>query len=210
MVSLQTIPAPSCLEALAQIQPLPSFSKKPVSPAVTDCMRVTRPLLLTNQGFQCVYCERPILDDGGSTHIEHLEAQNENGGNPNRRFDITNLAACCQTNDTCGHQKGPQLLPVELNPYQAIALHERLRCSSEGTLYAENLPEHAANFAFQNLNLNSPALESLRTVIITSLQQQTIAQGAGNRNRLRNLSTTKTGFKSLYYQVLGRFGFPAP
>lgn len=210
MVSLQTIPAPTCLEGLALMQPPPSFSKKPVSPAVTTCMRETKGLLLANQSFQCVYCERSISDDPESSHVEHLEPQNETSGNPNRRFDITNLAACCQTNDTCGHKKGSQPLPDELNPYEATALHERLPCDSAGTLHAENLSEPAANFAFGALNLNAPGLKSLRAAIISSLHRQTISQGSGNRSRLRQLDTTNTGFKSLYHQVLGRFGFPAP
>lgn len=207
MISFECAVAPSCLEEFAaSINPIPSFDELPFA----DCKQVTRTRLLNNQDFQCVYCESPLTDDGASSHVEHLEPHGEENGNPNRRFDITNLAACCQRDHTCGHRKGQQQLPEELHPYLTSGLHLKFHCDSGGALSAEGLSLEAANFAFDVLKLNDLAFKSLRATVIRGLRQQTIALGANARRRIRRLSSEGVGFKSLYYQELGVHGFPEP
>jgi len=139
-----------------------------------------------------------------------MEPQGDCGGNPSRRFDITNLVAACQKKHTCGHKHGNKPVPDELNPYLASDLHTGFACNSAGELTAVDLPESTASFAMTQLNLNDPGLQSERSTVIVKLRQYTIALGVGARKKIKSLSTTDTGFISLHYQELGKFGFKAP
>jgi len=139
-----------------------------------------------------------------------MESQGDNGGNPKRRFDITNLVAACQKDHTCGHSHKDNPVPDELNPYLASNLHAAFECDSGGELIAVGLSESAATYAFARLNLNDPGLQSERSRVIAKLRQYTIALGVGARKKIKSLSTSNTGFISLHIQELGRFGFKAP
>jgi hypothetical protein len=218
MISFQPIPAPQCLTDLAAADPIPGFDV----PAAHHCLKgVLRPLLLSNQGFQCAYCEAPIEDDGGSCHLAHITSQKEN---QNRRFDVTNLMAACQSQDTCGHGHGEASVPGELNPYLVTKLHRHFHCAGDGTLTACGLSTEAEDFAFGTVSLNAPGpntrplavylnapgLKSQRQGIIRRLMSQTISLGTNARQNLRNLSTRDRGFRSLHYQFLSEHGFPEP
>lgn len=203
MISLATVNPPGCLSSFAATVPVPDFNE----PAFQGCKHQVRRLLLPNQHHQCAYCESPITDDGDSSHLDHIESQNDNEA---RRFDITNLVAACQRNETCGHGHGSDSVPGELNPYLAVRLHEAFHCASDGELSATNLPDSSETFAFHKLNLNAPGLKSQRAAVISNLMQHTNSLGTNARQRMKNLSTSNIGFRSLHYQILGRHGFPAP
>jgi len=204
MISFQPIPAPQCLNDLAAVTPMPGFD----APGAHDCLkRVLRPALLSNQGHQCAYCESPIVDNGDSCHLAHIASQTNDS---KRRFDVTNLMAACQCGYTCGHGHGKLSVPDELNPYSAQKLHQRFHCAGDGKLSACNLSPDAEAFAFGLVNLNAPGLKTHRRGIILGLMTQTNSLGTNARKRLRNLSTSDRGFRSLHYQELGKFGFPEP
>ena len=209
MISFPTPTPPSCLLAFSLQNPTPSFHGNKSLP-FQDCKVETRAQLLANQHYQCAYCETPLSDHGESTHLDHMEPQGDCGGNPSRRFDITNLVAACQTAHTCGHKHGNNTIPDELNPYLASDLHTAFECNSAGELTAVALPESTASVAMTQLNLNDPGLQSERSTIIAKLRQYTIALGVGARKKIKSLATTDTGFISLHIQELGKFGFKAP
>jgi hypothetical protein len=203
MISLTPPAARPCLEEFARKTPPPSFDVI----AFQSCKELTRKDLLENQRYQCAFCESPIEDDGQSTHLDHLITQD---ADPNRRFDITNLVACCQNASTCGHKHGSRSVPDELNPYIARNLHATLPCDSMGELYPDSLSESAWQFAEVSLNLNAPGLKSARAAVIAALRQRTTALGTNARRRIANLSTDGVGFISLHAQELGRFGYSCP
>jgi uncharacterized protein (TIGR02646 family) len=203
MISLTTVNPPECLSSFAAKIPVPKFNDRDF----IECKRQVRSLLLRNQHHQCAYCESPITNDGNSSHLDHIESQNDNEA---RRFDITNLVAACQKTETCGHGHGSDSVPAELNPYVAACLHEAFHCSSDGKLSAKNLPTTAETFAFEKLNLNTPGLKSQRALVISHLMQQTISLGENAPQQIKNLSNANIGFRSLYFQILGRYGFPTP
>lgn len=206
MISLTHLPSAGCLADFSTLNPPPAFDAL----AFQNCKEQTRTRLLQNQSHQCAFCETPLEDHGDVTQLDHLEPQGDNGGNPARRFDFTNLVACCQTTDTCGHARGQKEIPPGIHPYDATDLHRAFHCSSDGILSNETLPQTAFDFALNTLNLNAPGLKTQRATIITKLQQYTIAAGSNARRRITQLSTDKTGFISLHFQTLGRFGFPEP
>lgn len=206
MISLTTCTAPACLDKYSKLDPIPAFDAL----AFQTCKKSTRTILLENQHYQCGYCETPLVNNGESTHIDHIEPQGDNGGNPKRRFDITNLIASCQVKGCCGDQRKQNPLPDTLNPYIAANLDEAFHCSSSGELSNSNLASEAFKYAEQNLNLNCLALKTQRATVIFKLRQHTIALGANARKKIKNLSTKDTGFISLHYQVLGKHGFPKP
>lgn len=204
MISFQSIPSPQCLADLAVANPMPGFD----IPAAHHCLKgVLRPALLANQGFQCAYCESPIKNDGSSCHLAHITSQKDD---PNRRFDVTNLMAACQSQDTCGHGHGEASVPGELNPYLAIKLHRSFHCSGDGKLTALGLSPDAEAFAFGPVNLNAPGLKTHRQEVIRRLMSLTISLGTKARQKLRNLSSCDRGFRSLHYQFLETHGFPEP
>jgi hypothetical protein len=203
MISLTPPTARPCLEEFARETPPPPFDGL----AFQSCKGLTRSDLLANQHHQCAFCESPIKDIGQSTHLDHLITQD---ADPNRRFDITNLVACCQNESSCGHKHGSHSVPDELNPYIARNLHLALPCDSMGELYSDSLSEDAWAFAKVRLNLNAPGLKSARAAVLIKLRQQTIAQGTNARRRIANLSTRGVGFISLHAQELGRFGYSVP
>ena len=203
MISLATANPPGCLSSFAATVPLAAFNDC----AFIECKRQVRSLLLLNQHHQCAYCESPITDEGCSSHLDHIESQNDK---ETRRFDITNLVAACQSNETCGHGHGSDSVPDELNPYVAACLHKAFHCDSNGELSAINLSASAETFAMQKLNLNAPGFKSQRALLISKLMQHTISLGTNARQRIKNLSTSNVGFRSLHYQILGKHGFPSP
>lgn len=204
MISFNTISEPRCLAELAVSQPIPEFG----DPGTHDCLkRVLRPALLANQNYQCAYCEGPIKDDGDICHLAHINSQKDD---PNRRFDVTNLMAACQSKGTCGHGHGEASVPMELNPYLSPKLHRRFHCDGLGKLTATGLSSSSEAFAFGPVNLNSPGLKTQRATVIRNLMDLTIALGANAKRKLRTLSTLERGFISLHYQVLGDHGFPEP
>lgn len=203
MISLRTPTAPHSLAAFAAMVPQPDFG----IPAFHRCKHEIRALLVTNQHHQCAYCERPIEDEPGSFHLDHVKSQLHA---PARRFDITNLVASCETKSTCGIHHESDSVPDDLHPYIAQDLHLAFYCSSLGELSSDVLPESAREFAFKKLNLNTPGLKTQRTIVITRLRQYTIALGTNAKKRLKKLSTRKTGFISLHFQELSRFGYTLP
>lgn len=203
MISLATPTAPHCLAGFAIMAPQPDFGIF----AFQDCKDKIRALLVENQHHQCAYCERPIEDEPGSFHLDHVKSQHDA---PARRFDITNLVASCETTTTCGHHHGSNSVPDELHPYLAADLHLAFECSSLGELTSTTLSANAQHFAFNDLNLNAPGLKTQRQTVIAKLQQYTLATGTNARRRLKELSTRRTGFISLHSQLLGRFGYALP
>lgn len=203
MISFTPPAAPHCLADFAIMDPAPDFGAL----AFQDCKNQIRARLVLNQHYQCAYCERPIEDVPHSFHLDHVESQHHA---PHRRFDITNLAASCETDSTCGHKHGSNSVPAELNPYLALDLHLAFHCDSEGELSSVTLSGAARQFTFENLNLNDPGLKSHRARVMVLLMQYTLAAGTNARRRLKDLSTRKTGFISLYVQLLARFGYTTP
>lgn len=204
MISFPSILSPQCLTDLAAANPIPQFD---VLAAHYCLKKVLRPALLSNQGFQCAYCESPIEDDGTSCHLAHITSQKKD---PDRRFDVTNLMASCQSQNTCGHGHGEAAVPDELNPYLAIKLHRRFHYAGDGKLAGLNLSADAEAFAFGPLNLNAPGLKTHRREVIRRLMTLTISLGTKAKQKLRNLSTCNRGFRGLHYQFLGDHGFPEP
>lgn len=182
------------------MEPLPAFD----APAFQECKNRVREILAKNQFFQCAYCESPIENEPGRFHLDHMQPQREA---PTRRFDITNLVASCQSNDTCGHRHKNFAVPEGLNPYRVVDLHLAFRCDSMGELHSAKLSDALQEFAFEKLNLNAAGLKTQRQKVISSLRAHTIASGSGSRKKLKKLSTSKTGFWSLFHQELRRFGF---
>ena len=203
MISLATPTAPHCLADFAIMEPPPDFG----IPAFQDCKDQIRALLVENQHYQCAYCERPIEDEPGSFHLDHVKSQHEA---PARRFDITNLVASCETATTCGHNHGSNSVPDELHPYLVADLHLAFKCSSLGELTSTTLSANAHHFAFNDLNLNAPGLKTQRQNVISKLRQYTLAAGTNARKKLKHLPTRGTGFMSLYTQILGPFGYTLP
>ena len=203
MISLSPVPARPCLADFARLSPPPAFDGL----AFQSCKGATRKDLLENQAHQCAYCEKPLKNDGNSTHLDHLVSQD---AAPSRRFDITNLVACCQPPETCGHNHGSHSIPDDINPYLVSNLHTAMYCQSDGELYPESLTSDAWEFANLRLNLNAPGLKTLRAEIIRKLRQETIALGTNARRRVASLSKPSVGFISLHAQELGRFGFKVP
>ncbi len=203
MISLSSISARPCLETFSKATPTPLFDAL----AFQNCKGLTRTDLLRNQNFQCAFCESPLEDNGQSTHLDHLITQD---ADPNRRFDISNLVACCQNDSTCGHLHDRHSVPDLLNPYIATNLHLAMPCDSGGELYPVTLHNTAWEFVENRLNLNNPGLKSARAEIIRKLQQETISLGTNARRRISSLSTQGVGFISLHAQELGRFGFTIP
>ena len=203
MISLAPVTARSCLDEFARRTPQPPFDGL----AFQSCKNLTRTDLLKNQNYQCAFCEVPLADNGDSTHLDHLVTQTVA---PHRRFDVTNLVACCQNNNTCGHRHDRHCVPDALNPYSAEDLHEAFLCGSDGELYSDTLPAETQKFAFTQLNLNDAGLKTLRATIIAKLREQTIAMGSNTKKRLKKLPTRNVGFISLHVQELGKFGFCVP
>jgi uncharacterized protein (TIGR02646 family) len=191
------------LAAFSIMEPQPDFGIF----AFQDCKDEIRDRLVKNQHHQCAYCERPIEDEVGSFHLDHVKSQHEA---PTRRFDITNLVASCETASTCGRKHDSNSVPDELHPYLAADLHLAFHCSSLGELSSSTLSAMARQFAFEDLNLNDPGLKSQRAKIMATLMQYTIAAGTNARKKLKDLPTRGTGFMSLYAQLLGRFGYAIP
>lgn len=175
--------------------------------AFQDCKKQIRALLVVNQHYQCAYCEKPIEDESDSFHLDHVRSQHDD---PSRRFDISNLVASCETTSTCGHKHGALSVPDELHPYLAPNLHLTFHCSSLGELSNLTLSALTAQFAFQDLNLNDPGLKSQRATVMNKLMQYTVSAGTNARRKLKDLSTRRTGFISLHFQLLGRFGYTLP
>lgn len=203
MITLSQPAAPHCLGEFANMAPQPDFGIF----AFQDCKDEIRARLVINQHYQCAYCERPIEDEAGAFHIDHVKSQHDA---PHLRFVITNLVASCETTDTCGHNHGSLSVPDELHPYSAPDLHLAFKCDSLGELTSSSLSAAAQQFAFVQLNLNHPGLKAQRKIVIAKLQQYTLAAGTNARRKLKHLSTRSTGFISLHFQELGRFGFALP
>lgn len=205
MISLSTPTAPPCLPPFGQQHPLPAFDAL----GFQACKRQIRSRLLTNQRHQCAYCERAIADVENSSHLDHMIPQIVA---PNSVFDIGNLVASCQDNQTCGHKHGERPVPNDLNPYLSVDLHLAFHCGSDGELDTgpKPLPPASEDFAFTQLALNAPGLKSARETVLRSVRQHSIALGTKARKRLKNLPDPGVGFRSLYHQELEKFGYPAP
>lgn len=203
MISLPVPSAPPCLAPFAADPLAIEFDALPFQ----ACKRQVQRRLADNQHGQCAFCEAPINQGNAPFHLDHLSTQSHA---PLRRFDITNLVASCNKEDTCGHKHGSHDVPNDLNPYLAKQLHLAMPCDSMGELYNASLSPAAWNFAQTQLNLNAPGLKSVRATVISHLQKRTIALGTNARRRLANLSTQGVGFISLHAQILGHFGFSVP
>lgn len=203
MITLATPAAPPCLAAFAAMDPPPDFG----IPAFVECKGQVREKLLANQHYQCAYCERPIEDRPGDCHLDHVHPQSKLDSG---RFVISNLVASCETDTTCGKQHADERVPDELNPYLSGNLHLAFDCSSEGELFAVSLSEPVAQFANAHLGLNDPGLKTVRSIVIAKLMLYIIGTGTNPRKRLKTLSTRSTGFLSLHFKLLGRFGFSLP
>lgn len=203
MIPLRVPTAPPCLGAFAAHEPPPAFD----GIAFQNCKAEVRRRLISNQRDQCAHCERPIINDGKSCQIDHLVPQVTR---PDLRFEISNMVASCQSEDTCGHKHGAGEVPAGLNPYRVPSIHLAFRCDTKGELHAHNVSVPDSDFAFKSLNLNSPALRSQRTLVITKLMSQTINLGRNARQRIHRLRANGVGFESLHFQILGPLGFPEP
>lgn len=73
--------------------------------------RNLRKVLNQDQGGLCVYCERPLAEEGGQ--LEHIKPKSKF---PGLCFTFTNYAHGCIHSKTCGQSKGDRELPVEPGP----------------------------------------------------------------------------------------------
>ena len=161
--------------------------------------RITlRERLLENQSSTCGWCEAPM--DLESSHVDHIIPIDKD---PKLTFVMENLVASCEEKDTCGHNRGSQLLPDWIHPYNTSDLESQFYYDKvDGSLKTSKaILIHRvteANKAINDLlNLNADNLKAKRTRHMANVHDY-VKQGFHVDEILQFLE----GFPSLTRQLL--------
>ncbi len=118
------------------------------------------------ESFYCVYCERKI--DADKSHIEHVRPK---AGHqfPHLFNDYNNLAASCNSIDTCGNKKGHDyteefINPIEEDPNEFVTYE-----ISSGRIVANGVDfEERTEYTcgLLNLNDNQELLRARKNILV--------------------------------------------
>ncbi len=130
----------------------------------TDVYRELRQYLVDEQDDLCCYCEIALKNDA-YVHIEHFKPKSTY---PAEMFDIQNLFACCQYNDSCGHKKGSGFFDELVSPLDTNC-RARFTYTGNGKIIPLNENDISAQQTIDLLGLNCKRLKDRRRSIMRTL-----------------------------------------
>jgi len=161
MIKVQKATAPEWFQAWASPpcpDPTHSYDNLREKAELKEC-------LLSEQGFLCCYCGRPVTLD--NSHNEHFRPQRKY---PELSLCYNNIHASCSSSPDfhCGYAKRDAfdeelcISPLDVDEY-------RFLFAQSGHIFSKNKDDASANYMIKILNLNSSWLITARRELLTKL-----------------------------------------